>query len=164
MTAPALHTDDPCTDDAAPGEADAVDLDSVLAQQPILLFDGHCNLCHGTVRFVMKRDPRRQIHFAPLKSAVGVALRERFGIPPREEGFDSVVLIDGDRAYDRSEAALRTAAKLSAPWRWASVFRFTPRLLRDGVYRLVARFRYRIFGTSDTCPVPTPRDRELFLA
>ncbi len=129
---------------------------------PIVLFDGVCNLCHGVVRFVLDRDRDARFRFAPLQSEVGRALLRGAGLDP--DALDNVVLIDGVGAHLRSDASLRIARLLGAPWSWARLLVAIPRPLRDAVYDFVARNRYRWFGKKDACPLPRPEWRDRFLA
>lgn len=129
---------------------------------PIVLFDGHCNLCSGVVDFLIRRDPRGVLRFASLQSAAGQRLLVAHGIPVPEEP-DTMVLIDGDRALVRSSAALATTQYLRFPWPLARVAIVVPRVLRDAVYAVVARNRYRWFGRSAACRLPTPDLRSRFL-
>ena len=130
----------------------------------ILLFDGVCNLCNGVVLFVIDRDRAARVRFAPLQSEVARQLLDEQGLvlPPGDP--DSVVLLDGGRAYTRSDAALRLAWHLDGAWPLLAIFLLVPRVVRDAAYRLVARYRYRWFGRTETCRVPTPALRERFLA
>ncbi|QGJ70490.1 Thiol-disulfide oxidoreductase DCC [Planctomycetales bacterium 10988] len=128
---------------------------------PILLFDGVCNLCHASVHFILDRDPGKKFHFASLQSEVGKQLLEKHGLPT--EDWDSVVLIEGDRASQRSTAALRAAKLLKWPWPLLAVFLIIPRMIRDPVYQWIARNRYRWFGKEESCRIPTPELRERFL-
>ena len=128
----------------------------------IVLFDGVCNLCSGAVRFVIPRDPRGRFRFASLQSAPGQRILAEQGIDRR--GLDSIILIEDGRWYAESDAILRTARLLGGPWRLAVVFRVIPRPLRDRLYRLVARNRYRWFGRKEACWLPTPELRTRFLA
>jgi len=129
---------------------------------PVLLFDGVCNLCHGTVRFVLDHDRDARFRFAPLQSEVGRALLARFALDP--DALDTIVLIDEARAYRRSDAALRVARRLGAPWSWLVPLAAIPRPLRDAVYDFIARRRYRWFGKKDACPLPRPEWSDRFLA
>lgn len=133
-----------------------------LAAHPVLLFDGVCNLCHASVRFVLERDRAARFRFAPLQSEIGRALLARHGFDPT--ALDTVVLVDADGAHVRSDGALRTLRALGAPWSWLGVLRIIPRPLRDAVYDWIARHRYRWFGKQDACPLPRPEWRERFLA
>jgi len=119
-----------------------------------VLFDGVCGLCNASVGFVLERERGPTLRFAPLQSDAARSLLVRCGIDP--EGLDTLVLIEGDRAWVRSDAALRIARHLRAPWRWCHAFRVVPRFVRDTVYRCVARVRYRMFGRLDACVMPTP--------
>jgi predicted DCC family thiol-disulfide oxidoreductase YuxK len=118
-----------------------------------VLFDGVCHLCQGSVRFIADRDPRARFRFAPLQSATGAALLERHGL---SGGLvDSLVLIDGGQAYTRSAAALRIAGRLGGGWRLAPILLLVPAFLRDWLYDVVARYRYRWFGRSESCEIPS---------
>lgn len=128
---------------------------------PILLFDGVCNLCNSSVQFVIRNDRRGRVRFAALQSEVGRQLLERHRIDPAKT--DSLVLVTEDHAYVRSDAALRLARYLDGPYRHLTILRVVPRWLRDGVYRWVARNRYRWFGKQDHCMMPTPELRARFL-
>ncbi len=127
----------------------------------IALFDGVCNLCNGTVNFIIDHDPDRHFRFAPLQSEPGRALLEKHGLPA--ERLETFVLVEGERAYTRSSAALRVVRRLGWPWRLGYVFIVVPRPLRDLAYNLVAKYRYSLFGRRDTCRVPTAELRSRFL-
>ncbi len=129
---------------------------------PILLFDGVCNLCNGAVQFILRRDPAKRFRFAALQSPVGEQFLREHGIEPGR--LDTLVLVEGGRAYLRSTAALRVARRLSGPWPLLYyLFIWLPRPLRDLAYNLVARNRYRLFGEREECMVPTPDLRARFL-
>ena len=132
-------------------------------EPPILLFDGVCNLCNGTVQFIIDRDPKAQVRFAALQSEAARRELEARGHAAPEGEPDSVLLVEGDRVYERSDAALRVARKLSGAWPLLFAFIIVPRFLRDLVYRFIARHRYRWFGKTDECRVPTPELRARFL-
>ena len=131
-------------------------------EHPIVLFDGVCNLCNRSVQFIIERDPEGHFRFASLQSGLGEELRARLEIDPRE--VDSVILVEGDRWYKESDAALRIARGLGGAWKALWALRFVPRFLRDGAYRLIARNRYRWFGRQETCWLPTPELRGRFLS
>jgi predicted DCC family thiol-disulfide oxidoreductase YuxK len=128
---------------------------------PVVLFDGVCNLCSWSVNFIIDRDPGARFRFAPLQSAEGRRLLARFGLPA--EPITSMVLVEQDRCFTRSTAALRIARNLGGAWPLAYVFMLVPRPVRDVIYDWVARHRYRWFGRSDACRVPTPELRSRFL-
>ena len=129
---------------------------------PLVLFDGVCNLCAGVVRFVIERDREARFRFAPLQSELGRAQQREHGIDP--DALATFVLIDAEGAATRSTAVLRILRWLGAPWRWLYPLRFVPRPLRDALYGVVARNRYRWFGRRDDCLVPTAELRSRFLA
>jgi len=129
---------------------------------PVVLFDGVCNLCNGFVQFLIRVDEKGVLRFAPLQSDPGQELLEAHG---RETGdFDSVVLVDGGGCYEKSDAALRIADHLDFPYSLAALFRPVPRGVRDGIYDLVAEYRYDIFGKRDQCMRPTEDVQSRFLA
>ena len=128
---------------------------------PIVLFDGVCNLCSTSVQFILQRDPVGRFRFASLQSDLAQRLLTEQGLDPK--ALDSVVVIDGDRLYRESDAALRIARDLKGAWKALTVFRVIPRPVRDWAYRLIARNRYRWFGKSETCWLPTPELRGRFL-
>ena len=130
-------------------------------EQPVVLFDGVCNLCNGSVQFIVRHDPAGRFRFASLQSEAGRALLRRHGLDPAD--LFSVILVEGGRAYSRSDAALRVAGGLSGGWRAVGALRVVPRPLRDLVYGWVARNRYRWFGRQDACMIPTPELRTRFL-
>ena len=129
-------------------------------QQPIILFDGVCNYCNAVINFVIRQDKRQVFRFAAMQSAAGRAYLRQYGLP---ENLDSFVLVDQGKALLRSEAALQVIAKL--PWylSWIRFFRLVPRRLRDRIYDLVARNRYKWFGKRKVCMVPSAEVRTRFL-
>lgn len=132
-------------------------------QHPIILFDGQCGLCARSVRFIAARDRAGTLRFAPLQGLTAVRECARLGITLPDGDPGTMILIDGNGALNRSDAALAIAARLTLPWRLFTVLRVVPRPLRDGVYRWIARSRYRWFGPSDRCPAPTPELRARLL-
>lgn len=127
----------------------------------LVLFDGVCNLCNGTVQFIIKRDPQQVFKFASLQSQVGQDLIKKFNLPAGS--LYSILVVEEDVCYERSEAALRIANRLPWPWNWLTVFRILPRFICDTMYDLIAKNRYRMFGKQDSCMLPTPELRERFL-
>lgn len=129
---------------------------------PVILFDGICNLCNGSVIFIIKRDPRSQFYFAALQSDFGNKQLKNFGLPATE--LNSVLLIKGGTLYQKSNAALEIAKHLNGLWPVIYIFKIIPPFLRDGIYTWVARNRYRWFGKKDACMIPTPELKSRFLA
>ncbi len=131
------------------------------ARPPVVLFDGVCNFCEGAVRFVLKRDRAGRFRFAPLQSATGRELLAGFRFPP--DWTEGLVVVDSERVYTRSDAALRVARGLPGAWPLLWALRAVPRTLRDFVYDAFAARRYRWFGERSACFVPTPEIRQRFL-
>ncbi len=128
---------------------------------PILLFDGVCNLCNGLVQFTIERDPQGKFKFASLQSNSGQSLLKKFNLPT--DDFDSFVLVNGDKHYTKSTASLRVAKGFGGFWALFYGFIIIPKPLRDSVYNLIARNRYRWFGKQETCWMPTPELKARFL-
>ncbi len=127
----------------------------------VLLFDGVCNLCHGAVNFILDHEKNNRLQFASLQSEAGQQLLKDHNLPT--DYSDSLVLIEGHRAYTHSTAALRIARYLKFPYRPGQLLLLVPALFRDPVYQWIAKNRYQWFGKKDSCPVPTPERRARFL-
>lgn len=127
----------------------------------IVFFDGHCNLCSATVQFLIRRDPASRLRFVALQSEKGKTLLEGRSLP--SEAMESVLFLQDDILYTRSDAALRIARTLGRGWQFLYIFRFIPRPLRDGIYRYIAAHRYRWFGRTTDCWLPTPELKARFL-
>ncbi|MGE7776047.1 thiol-disulfide oxidoreductase DCC family protein [Chitinophaga sp. NPDC101104] len=127
----------------------------------VILFDGVCRFCNGSVNFVIRHDRADRFRFAPLQSDAGQSLLQAHGIDARET--DSFVLIRDGKSWVKSSAALRVARGLGFPWNLLWAFIIVPRFLRDAVYDWIARNRYRWFGKMDVCMVPDVRVRGKFL-
>lgn len=131
---------------------------------PIVLFDGVCNLCNASVQWVIERDTKGRFRFASLQWAAAKRVLQRADEGVRIETLpDSIVLVDGDKLYTRSTAAIRIARQLRFPYSLFGVFMAVPRPIRDALYNFVARNRYRWFGRRDTCMMPTPDLASRFL-
>ena len=117
----------------------------------IVIFDGDCVFCQRSVRFIHRYDTANRFRFASRQSEAGARLLDerRVGLAP-----NSMVLVDGDEVWLRSDAVLRIAAALPPPWSWARVFLLIPRVLRDAVYRVVARIRHHISKRLPACELP----------
>lgn len=127
----------------------------------IILFDGDCNFCDANVQFIIKRDPVEHFKFASLQSEIGQELLKKHTIPAE---IDSLVLIENDKAYIKSSAALRIAKKLDGLWHLLFLFILIPATLRNHLYDFVASNRYNWFGKkSDSCALPSPEVRKRFL-
>jgi predicted DCC family thiol-disulfide oxidoreductase YuxK len=127
----------------------------------LVLFDGVCNLCNGSVRFLLRRDRRRRFRFAALQSAAGQAALRRHALSSAR--LDTIVVIENGRTWTKSAAALLLARRLPWPWPLLAVFAIVPRALRDALYAWVSRNRYRWFGRRESCMLPRPEDAGRFL-
>lgn len=142
--------------------ASTVQSESRSPDQPILLFDGVCKLCLGSVLFVLRHERRPELRFCALESAPGARLLVQHGLAADSRG--SLVLIEAGRAFLKSDAALRVASYLKWPWSWGRAGLVFPRSLRDWAYDVIARNRYRWFGRHDACLLPTAEFKLRLLA
>jgi predicted DCC family thiol-disulfide oxidoreductase YuxK len=129
--------------------------------EPILLFDGVCNFCNFGVNIVLSRDLAGRVRFAAMQSDPGLGLLRKLG--RSEQDYDTFIVIDGAQILDKSSAALHLASYLPWPWPLFRVLLVVPRRLRDRLYDLVARNRYRLMGRRETCRIPTAEERSRFL-
>lgn len=127
----------------------------------IILFDGVCNLCNGTVQFLIERDSKAKFKFASLQSEKGQALLADFDLPASD--FDTFVYIENGNCFTKSTAALRVLKKLGGTWRLFYIFIMLPKKVRDLLYNVVVRNRYKLFGKRDSCMAPTPELKDRFL-
>lgn len=127
---------------------------------PVILFDGVCNLCQGSVQFVLKRDKKALFRFASLQSPYGEKIQQQFGITPGK--MSSFILYQEGKIFTRSEGALKMLAQLPG-WGWAKVFLWVPPFIRDGVYNLIAKNRYKWFGKKEECWLPRAEWKGVFL-
>ncbi len=126
----------------------------------LVLFDGVCSLCNGSVDLIVRNEDGNALKFASIQSDLGKKVIEKSGL----EGLpDSLLFYSEGVVYAESDAVLRVVKFLKMPYKWLVVFRVIPRMFRDCVYRLIARNRYRWFGKRDICRVPTIQEREKIL-
>ena len=130
--------------------------------RPIVLFDGICNFCNGSVNFILKRDRKKVFRFAAMQSRAGQEILTEFGLPL--DDFDSMVFVEDGKAHTKSTAVLRIVRRMDGLWPVFYPLIFLPRAVRDAGYSLIARNRYRWFGKRDVCMVPTDDMKERFLA
>ncbi|UGY18583.1 thiol-disulfide oxidoreductase DCC family protein [Bradyrhizobium septentrionale] len=124
---------------------------SVWPDDDVILYDGVCIFCSRWVQFVIARDPARRFRFTPIQSDYGTRLAKTFGIDPDDPDTNAVV--HGGVAWMKSDAALTVLSHLPG-WAWTRALFAVPKPLRDAVYSLIARNRYKIFGKYETCFVP----------
>jgi predicted DCC family thiol-disulfide oxidoreductase YuxK len=128
---------------------------------PVILFDGVCNLCNAWVRFVFRHDPSGVFRFAAQQSPVSQTMLREYAIDSPQ--LSSVILVAGDSVYMESSAVLEICAQLGPPWSWITLARIIPRRMRDACYRFVVQHRYRWFGRTDTCQLPSAGLRSRFI-
>jgi predicted DCC family thiol-disulfide oxidoreductase YuxK len=126
-----------------------------------MVFDGACNLCHASVQFVLRRDPRAKIRFLAIQSPAGHAFLARNGLPM--QSYESFYLVEGGVILQKSRAFLRLVKYLRFPWPLLGIFGVLPAWLLDPLYDVIARNRYRWFGRRDLCLVPDGSTAERFL-
>lgn len=135
---------------------------TMASTSPILVYDGLCNLCNASVQWVIARDPRATFRFASLQSEAGRALLARHALRPG--AIDTVVLVDGDCVWLKSDAGLEVLRRIGGGFTLLRALRVVPRPLRDALYEWVARNRYRWYGKRAECLAPAPELRERFLS
>jgi predicted DCC family thiol-disulfide oxidoreductase YuxK len=119
-----------------------------------VIFDGLCNLCIRSVKFIINHEADQLLRFTPLQSPAGARLLREFGFDP--EDAKSFVLVADGKPYVKSDAAIRVARHLRGGWRLIGAIKIIPRPIRNWTYDVIARNRYRWFGRSEACMVPTP--------
>ncbi len=129
--------------------------------KPVILFDGVCNLCNKAVQFVIKHDKDARFLFASLQSNAGQQLLKEFNISTNN--FKSFVLIQNDKAYIQSTAALKVAKQISDGWKFLYAFIIVPISIRDFIYRIISNNRYKWFGKTTLCMTPSPELQSRFL-
>lgn len=128
----------------------------------IVVFDGKCLLCNGWVQFLLRHDRQGRIRFASMQGEQGARLLNEAGLSAGE-GLQTLLVVEDGRSWQHTAAILRILHRLGWPWRLACVGWLVPAPLRDALYRLVARNRYRIWGRSEVCMVPAPEHAGRFL-
>lgn len=136
-------------------------IEEIIKKQPIILFDGVCNLCNQSVQLVIKKDKKNRFLFAPLQSKDVVAYLNKQ--PTDFSNTDSILLITSDKIYTKSSAALKIAKQLTGLYTLLYLFYIVPKPLRDLVYDFIAKNRYKWFGKEESCMIPTPELKEKFL-
>ena len=119
----------------------------------VILFDGVCNLCNNSVKFIIKNDKRDIFKFAPLQSEYGINVQNRHNININE--INSIILINGEKIFTKSNAALRIAKDLGAPYFIFYIFIVIPVFIRNFIYDFIAKNRYKWFGKMESCMIPS---------
>lgn len=123
-------------------------------EQPIIFFDGICNLCNAAVQFVIKRDPAAVFKFCSLQSPIASQLLSDRDFQSKD--FNTFILLQNDKIYKRSDAALKVARQLKGPFKLLYGFIIVPVRVRNWVYDLISKNRYRWFGKREECMIPDP--------
>jgi len=129
--------------------------------RPVIIFDGHCVMCSGWARFILRYDRARRFRLLPAQSPTGRALYVHYGLDP--EDYETNILLADGVAWFKSESVIRTALGLGLPWSLIAALRVLPRGWRDRLYGLVARNRFRLFGRRDVCMLAPPGQEDRFL-
>lgn len=128
---------------------------------PIIFFDGYCNLCSSSVQFIIQRDPHQQFRFASLQSNFAKKILPQFNISITHS--NTVILLHNGNIYTRSTAALKIAKKLTGAWSYMYAFIIVPTFIRDFFYNFIAKNRYSWFGKKEACWIPTTALKALFI-
>lgn len=132
-----------------------------MKKDKIIFFDGVCNLCNSTVQFIIENDSQNKFHFSSLQSNFGQKFLEENNL--KTENFDSIILLENNEVYQKSDAAIKIASHLDSPYNYLKLFSILPKFIRDFFYSIVAKNRYRIFGKKESCWIPTAELRSKFL-
>ncbi len=130
-------------------------------KNPIIFFDGLCNLCVGSVQFIIKRDQQKQFRFASLQSTFGENILQQFEL--NENNINSFILLEDGKIFTQSTAALKVCRQLSGAWKLLYGFIILPAFIRDYFYSIIANNRYKWFGKKETCWLPTEELKHLFI-
>lgn len=131
-----------------------------MEQNGIILFDGVCNLCNGFVQRIIAADKNDYFRFASLQSEAGQSLLKNH---PNLQDLKSIVYLDNGKIYTKSTAAIKISSHLGFTWKILQLGYILPVFLRDGIYNIIAKNRYKWFGKKDQCMVPTPELKAKFL-
>ncbi len=132
-----------------------------LENKSIILFDGVCNLCNNSVQFIIKNDKKHHFIFTSLQSDAAQEVLLHFKL--KNSNFDSIILIQNNKVYQKSTAILHISRHLTGFWKLNYVFIIIPKFIRDFVYTFIAKNRYKWFGKRDTCMLPTQKLKTRFL-
>lgn len=127
----------------------------------LIIFDGVCNLCNASTNFIIQRDPNALFTFTPVQSDTGIRLLSDLGIDPSDPS--TFVLIQNGEVFLKSDAALEIAKHLTGAWPILSYLRFIPNIIRDSIYNLIAKNRYKIMGKRNSCMIPTAEIKARFI-
>ena len=130
-------------------------------EYPVVLFDGVCNLCVGSVQFLIRLDRHKKLRYSSLQSEFGKAVLNRQRLS--DEHYDTFILLEGDKTYQFSTAAIRTFQLLGGAYSLVGIFWIVPEFIRDAIYKWVANNRYKWFGKKEECWLPSKELNSLFI-
>lgn len=130
-------------------------------EHPVIFFDGLCNLCNAAVQFVIKRDPSAIFKFCSLQSPIAARLLPDHNF--QSQNLNTFILLQNNKIYKRSTAALKVASQLQSPYKLLYGFIIVPSIVRDWVYNLISKNRYKWFGKRNECMLPDPKLATRFL-
>ncbi|MGB1269666.1 MAG: thiol-disulfide oxidoreductase DCC family protein [Flavobacteriaceae bacterium] len=132
-------------------------------QKKIILFDGVCNLCNASINYVIDKDVKDEFRFLALQSDLGKELQDYLGITSKT--LDSIILyIPNEAYYVKSTAAIKIISRFPGAWKLLSIFSIIPASIRDFIYDVVAKNRYKWYGKQNQCRIPTPELKSKFLS
>ena len=137
------------------------EIEGILSAGSIVLFDAECVLCSANAQFILNHDKAERFYLPSMQAPVGARLFRQHGLDPTDPS--SILVIENGKARKDSDAVIAIYEGLGLPWRLMSLFRIIPAFVRDPIYLLVARNRYRLFGKRDTCWLPAERYRARML-
>ena len=132
-----------------------------MTDKSIILFDGVCNVCNGFVNFLIPRDSKNKFQFGSLQSLKVKELLKQYHYDAND--ISTVILIENNKLYPQSTAVLKIFRQMNGAWPWLYAFIIVPKPIRDFVYQLIARNRYKLFGKKDACMIPTPELKAKFI-
>ena len=127
----------------------------------LVLFDGVCNLCSSSVQFIIRHDKKNQFLFGSLQGKAGQEYLKKFNLP--QDSLNSFMLVEGDTLYTRSSGALRMLKNLGNGWQLFYAFIIVPKFIRDSIYHIIAKNRYKWFGKKEECWLPNAELEARFL-
>ena len=130
-------------------------------KKPIILFDGICNLCNSSVKFILRHDKREQFLFSSLQSDASKKLLLQYNV--KKIAMDSIVFIEDEKVYQKSSAVLKICRHLGWPWRLFLIGSYLPEKLTDSIYDFIAKNRYRWFGKKSSCTIMIPKYKNRFI-
>ena len=137
------------------------DISQTLAGKNVIVFDGVCNLCNAWVRFTLRFDRRQRFNFVVAQSPLGERIYANLGL--KSSDYETFIVLTKGQLHTKLDGLFALMSTLGYPWKALSIFRILPRPLKNLMYDLVAKNRYRVFGKRDTCMIPTPETRARFL-